>query len=148
MNKVILIGRLGRDPEQHWTANGAQVVTMRIATTETYTDRSGESVERTEWHRVVTFQKTAEMCVRYLTKGRLVYVEGKVQSRKWQDQQGQEREVTEVRAETVRFLDSPGDRKRSARQAGDSSDTLLPGEGYAGDIYWEPSESSMDDIPF
>lgn len=146
MNKVILIGRLGSDPETHWAASGAQVVTMRIATTESYTDRAGNKVEQTEWHRVAAFQKTAEQCARYLTKGRLVYVEGKVQTRQWQDQQGQERTITEIRAEVVRFLDSAGGRRNLVpEEKGGAS----PSENrYFSDGPLDIQASSMDDIPF
>ena len=146
MNKVILIGRLGSEPETHWTTNGTQVVTMRIATTESYTDRTGNKVEQTEWHRVVTFQKTAEQCARYLTKGRLVYVEGKVQTRKWQDQQGQERTITEIRAEVVRFLDAARGRRNLALEASESSS---PSENRCfSEGPLDVLTSSMDDIPF
>ena len=148
MNKVLLIGRLGSDPETHWTANGAQVVTMRIATTESCTDRTGNKVEQTEWHRVAAFQKTAEQCARYLTKGRLVYVEGKVQTRQWQDQQGQERTITEIRAAVVRFLD-PGGVKTSRSVVPDNEQMSHPSENenFVSNS-WGTSASSMDDIPF
>ena len=145
MNKVLLIGRLGSDPETRWTAGGAQVVTMRIAT-ESYTDRTGNKVEQTEWHRVTAFQKTAEQCARYLTKGRLVYVEGKVHTRQWQDQQGQERTITEIRAEVVRFLDAAGGKRNLfPEEKGNSS----PSEnGCFSDGPLDVLASSMDDIPF
>ncbi len=146
MNKVLLIGRLGRDPEQHWTANGAQVVTMSVATTESYTDRTRNRVEQTEWHRVVTFQRTAAICAQYLTKGRLLYVEGKIQTRKWQDQQGQERTVTEIRAEVVRFLDTAGGRSAPAVVP---NENLVPSsaEGTAA-VTWRAEASDMDEVPF
>ena len=148
MNKVLLIGRLGSDPETRWTAGGAQVVTMRIATTESYTDRTGNKVEQTEWHRVTAFQKTAEQCARYLTKGRLVYVEGKVQTRKWQDQQGQERTITEIRTEVVRFLDSAdGKASRSVVPDNEQTSHLSENEKFVSKL-WGASASSMDDIPF
>ena len=146
MNKVLLIGRLGSDPETRWTASGAQVVTMRIATTESYTDSSGNRVEQTEWHRVAAFQKTAEQCARYLTKGRLVYVEGKVQARQWQDQQGQERTITEIRAAVVRFLDSASGRRNLVpEEKGDAS----PSENRCfSDGPLDIQASAMDDTPF
>ena len=148
MNKVILIGRLGSDPETHWTASGAQVVTMRIATTESYTDRAGNKVEQTEWHRVAAFQKTAEQCARYLTKGRLVYMEGKVQTRQWQDQQGQERTITEIRAAVVRFLDSAGEKaSRSVVPGNEQTSHPSENEKFVSKL-WGASASSMDDIPF
>lgn len=146
MNKVLLIGRLGGDPETRWTASGAQVVTMRIATTESYTDGSGNRGEQTEWHRVTAFQKTAEQCARYLTKGRLVYVEGKVQTRQWQDQQGQERTITEIRAAVVRFLDAASGRRNLALEASESSS---PSENRCfSEGPLDVLTSSMDDIPF
>ena len=147
MNKVLLIGRLGSDPATHWTASGMQVVTMRIATTESYTDRTGNKVEQTEWHRVAAFQKTAEQCARYLTKGRLVYVEGRVRTRTWQDPQGQERTITEIRAEVVRFLDAA----RGGRQdlAPEASGESSPSENRCfSEGPLDVLTSSMDDIPF
>ena len=88
LNKVMVIGRLGRDPELKYTQAGAPVCTLSIATDESYTDNSGQRVEKAEWHRVVVFQKAAENCSQYLAKGSLVFVEGSLQTRKWQDQQG------------------------------------------------------------
>lgn len=148
MNKVVLIGRLGSDPETHWTASGAQIVTMRIATTDFYTDRSGNKVEQTEWHRVVAFQKTAAQCAQYLVKGRLVCVEGKIHTRKWQDPQGQDRTATEIRADIVRFLDAAGGRP-SRTAAPSDEQTFNPSESEPFvSRSWEPLASSMDDIPF
>ena len=108
LNKVMIIGRLGRDPELRYTQNGSPVASLNIATDESYMDRDGNKVERTEWHRVSVFQRQAENCANYLTKGSLVYVEGSLQTRKWQDQNGQERYTTEFRADRVQFLDSKG----------------------------------------
>lgn len=145
MNKVVLIGRLGSDPETHWTALGAQVVTMRIATTDFYTDRLGNKVEQTEWHRVVAFQKTAAQCAQYLVKGRLVCVEGKIQTRKWQDPQGKKRELTEIKVENIRFLDSCGD-KRAFTEPADIE--VFFSERAVGNDSLGVMESTMDDIPF
>lgn len=108
MNKVMLIGRLGRDPELRYATNGSPVANIRIATDEFYTDRDGNKVERTEWHTVVVFQRLAENCQAYLKKGSLVFVEGSLQTRKWQDQQGQDRYATEIKATRVQFLDRNG----------------------------------------
>lgn len=108
LNKVMLIGRLGRDPELRYSQSGSPVCTLNIATDESYTDREGNRVDRAEWHRVVVFQKAAENCSQFLTKGSLVYVEGNLQTRKWQDQQGQDRYTTEIRAQRVQFLDRRG----------------------------------------
>lgn len=108
LNKVMIIGRLGRDPELRYSQSGSPVCTLNIATDESYTDRDGNRVDRAEWHRVVVFQKAAENCSQYLTKGSLVFVEGSLQTRKWQDQQGQDRYTTEIKAQRVQFLDKRG----------------------------------------
>ena len=89
VNKVILIGNLGANPEMRFTQGGQAVANLRIATTERWTDKSGQRQESTEWHRVVLFGKTAEVAQKYLTKGRQVFIEGRIQTRQWQDQQGQ-----------------------------------------------------------
>ena len=88
LNKVMIIGRLGRDPELRYTQSGMAVANFNVATDESYTDRDGNKVERTEWHKVTTFQRQAENCAKFLAKGSLVYIEGSLQTRKWQDQQG------------------------------------------------------------
>ena len=110
LNKVMLIGRLGRDPELRYTQTGSPIASLNIATDESYVDRDGNKVERTEWHRVSVFQRQAENCANYLAKGSLVYVEGSLQTRKWQDQNGQDRYTTEIRADRVQFLDRRDDR--------------------------------------
>ena len=105
LNKVMIIGRLGADPELRYTQAGQATCSLRIATDESYTDRDGKRVERTEWHSVVSFQRSAELCNQYLHKGSLVYVEGKLATRKWQDKNGQDRYTTEIRADRVQFLE-------------------------------------------
>ena len=105
VNKAILIGNLGADPEMRFTPSGSPVTTFRIATSERFTDKGGIPQEKTEWHRVVVFGRTAENCDQYLTKGGKVYVEGKMQTRKWQDRDGNDRYTTEVVAQSVEFLD-------------------------------------------
>ena len=109
VNKVILIGNLGRDPELRYTQNGQAVVNFTLATTENWTDKSGEKIERTEWHRIVVWGRTGEMCAQYLSKGRTVYVEGRIQTREWEDKEGQKRKTTEINAQTVQFLGGPRD---------------------------------------
>ena len=104
LNKVMIIGRLGADPELRYTQAGQPICSLRVATDESYTDKDGNRVERTEWHSVVTFGKTADHCNQFLRKGSLVYVEGKLSTRKWQDQNGQDRYTTEIRADRVQFL--------------------------------------------
>ncbi|WP_027720882.1 single-stranded DNA-binding protein [Maridesulfovibrio zosterae] len=122
MNKVILIGRIGQDPKLSYTTSGQAVANFSVATDEGYKDRnSGQKVDKTEWHRVVAWRQTAEFVGKYLSKGRLVLVEGKLQTRKWQDQNGQDRYTTEIQANNVQGLDS---RQDGAYQGGQQ-------EGYS-----------------
>ena len=109
LNKVMIIGRLGREPELKYTQSGSPVCTFSVATDESYTDNSGQKVEKAEWHRIVVFQKAAENCSQYLGKGSLVFIEGRLETRKWQDQQGQDRFATEIKAQRVQFLDRKAD---------------------------------------
>ena len=105
MNKVILIGRLGQDPKVANTQTDTTIVNFSLATDESFTGQDGNKVEKTEWHRVVAFGKQAEFCSNYLSKGRLVLVEGSLQTRKWQDQEGSDRYTTEVKAQRIQALD-------------------------------------------
>ena len=118
LNKVMIIGYLGRDPELKYAASGMPIANLRIATDESYTDRDGNKVERTEWHSVVVFQRSAENCATYLSKGSLVFVEGSLQTRKWQDQNGQDRYTTEIKAARVQFLDRKGARQNTGGEEG------------------------------
>ncbi|AGW15126.1 single-stranded DNA-binding protein [Megalodesulfovibrio gigas] len=111
LNKVMLIGRLGRDPELRYTNSGKPVANFSIATDESYNDRDGNRVDKAEWHDIVVWDRSGENCANYLRKGSLVYVEGRLQTRKWQDQQGNPRKSTEVVADRVQFLDSKGSRE-------------------------------------
>lgn len=104
VNKVILVGRLGQNPEVRYTPSGAAVANFSIATNESWLDKSGQKQERTEWHRIVVWGKQAENCAQYLSKGRQAYVEGRLQTRQWQDKDGQTKYTTEVHAQTVQFL--------------------------------------------
>ncbi|WP_298997139.1 single-stranded DNA-binding protein [uncultured Desulfovibrio sp.] len=147
LNRVMLIGRLGRDPELRYTQSGTPVCTLQAATDESYTDRDGNKVERTEWHRITCFQKQAENCANYLAKGSLVYVEGSLTTRKWQDQQGQDRYTTEIKAERVQFLDRKGDNQGGSEQPQQQSRQQAAPRGNSQQA--RPSEASnMDDIPF
>ena len=137
LNKVMIIGRLGRDPELRYTQSGSPVASLNIATDESYTDRDGNKVDRTEWHRVSVFQRQAETCANYLAKGSLVFVEGSLQTRKWQDQQGQDRYTTEIKAQRVQFLDRKGD---APREAGGG------GRGYEED-YGAPAAAPRGNAP-
>ena len=118
LNRVMIIGRLGADPELRYTQAGQPICSLRVATDESYTDKDGNRVERTEWHSVVAFGKTADHCNQFLRKGSLVYVEGKLSTRKWQDQKGQDRYTTEIRADRVQFLEKRenGPQKPAQRQ--------------------------------
>ncbi|MGI9275323.1 MAG: single-stranded DNA-binding protein [Endozoicomonas sp.] len=110
VNKVILIGNLGQDPEVRFTQNGSAVATLNVATSDSWTDKNtGQRQDRTEWHRVVIFNKLAEICQQYLRKGSKVYLEGRLQTRKWQDQQGQDRYTTEIVANDMQMLDGRQD---------------------------------------
>ena len=108
LNKVMLIGRLGQDPEVRYTQSNTAVATLSLATSERYKDGNGEQQERTEWHRVVAWGRLAEICQQYLHKGSLIYVEGPLQTRSWEDNQGQKRYTTEIKALQMTMLDSRG----------------------------------------
>ena len=148
LNKVMLIGHLGRDPELKYGQSGNPVCTMTVATDEGYTDKDGNKVDRVEWHRIVAYQRLAETCGQYLQKGRLVYVEGKLQTRKWQDQNGQDRYTTEVVAQRVQFLGRKGDSSdRDDGYAAPSGRSNRPDDESMGPAF--PSEAGgMDDVPF
>jgi single-strand DNA-binding protein len=113
VNKVILVGRLGQNPEVRYTPSGAAVANFSIATNESWMDKQGQKQEKTEWHRIVVWGKQAENCSKYLTKGRQAYVEGRLQTRQWQDKDGQTKYTTEVQAQTIQFL---GGAERGADQ--------------------------------
>ena len=159
VNKVILVGRLGQNPEVRYTPSGAAVANFSLATDDNWVDKSGQRQEKTEWHRIVVWGKIAENCGKYLSKGRQVYIEGRLQTRQWQDKEGQTKYTTEVQAQIVQFLGSNGD--RSGRDAGPSTsqDYGMGGGtpsanagGQAGPSYRSqmPSEPffTEDDIPF
>ena len=134
VNKALLIGRLGRDPEVRYTPDGTMVTNFTMATDETYKDKNGERVQKTEWHRIVAFGKLAEICGNYLVKGKLVFIEGRIQTRAWEDKEGVKRNTTEIVANDMKMLDSKGQAK-------------------SGDATPEPSSAQnsgtpMDDVPF
>ena len=109
VNKVILIGHLGADPDMRYTPSGAGVCELRLATSESWKDKNGQRQEHTEWHRVVVWGKTAEICAKYLAKGRQVFIEGRIQTRSYDDKEGQKRYITEIIANDVQFLSSGRD---------------------------------------
>lgn len=139
LNRVEIIGRLGKDPEVRYSQPGNAVCNMNIATDESYTDRDGNKVDRVEWHKVVCYQKAAENCSQFLTKGSLVFIEGSLQTRKWQDQQGQDRYTTEIKANRVQFLD----RKEGGQSSGKPEEKKTTYQQRQ-DI----QQSDMDDVPF
>ena len=139
LNKCMIIGNLGADPEMRYTANGSAVTEFRVAVNRTFTDTSGERKQETEWFRVITWNRLAETCAQYLSKGRLVYVEGRLQTRSWEDQQGQKRYTTELIAQEVKFLG--GGRDGGSGGGGFSSPGFATGPDNEGDI-------DADDLPF
>lgn len=112
VNKVILVGRLGRDPELRYTTSGTPVANFSLATDEFWSDPNGERQRRTEWHNIVAWSKLAEICNQYLNKGKLVYVEGRLQTREWDDRDGNKRRTTEVVASDMRMLGPKGEESR------------------------------------
>jgi single-strand DNA-binding protein len=108
INKAILVGRLGKDPEIRYTPDGTMVTSFSVATDEVWKDKSGEKVQKTEWHRIVTYRKLAEICGKYLVKGKLVFIEGKIQTRSWDDKEGKKHYSTEIIANNMQMLDSKG----------------------------------------
>ncbi len=109
VNKVILIGNLGRDPELRFTRDGQGVANFTLATNERWRDKDGQNQERTEWHRIVVWGKQAENCAQYLQKGRSCYIEGRIQTREWEDKEGNKRQTTEIVAQNVTFLGGRGE---------------------------------------
>ena len=145
VNKVILIGRLGGDPEVRYTTNGGAVANFNLATNESWTDKSGQKQERTEWHRVVIWGKMAELCGQYLSKGRQAYVEGRLQTREWNDKEGNKRYTTEIVAQSVQFLGGPGERTSST-----ASSDFAPSTGFDSALAGAPTSGGMSDeeVPF
>lgn len=141
LNRAMLIGHLGRDPEVRYTQSGSPVANFTLATNERYTDPSGERKERTEWHRIVCFGKTAEVVGEYTRKGRQVYVEGSLQTREWTDREGNKRYTTEVRAQRVVLLGGRGD--GAGRDAGPS-----PSHSQDAAAVADGGGFEEDDIPF
>jgi single-strand DNA-binding protein len=140
INKVILIGRLGKDPEMRFTPSGKAVTNFTLATNENWTDQSGEKQERTEWHRIVTWGKLAENCAKLLAKGKQVYVEGRIQTRSWDDKDGNKRYTTEVVANTMQMLGPIESGNRGMGMSDEGAD-LGAGEGM-------PGSPEFDDVPF
>src|SRR5271169_2429545 len=130
VNKVILVGRLGRDPETRYTGGGQAVANFSVATDETYKDRNGERQKRTEWHKIVVWGKQAEIAQQYLKKGSLVFIEGRIQSREWQDKEGQKRTSFEIVANNFRMLGGRGDAAAAGAGAGGGSARSSGGDEF------------------
>jgi len=157
VNKAILVGRLGRDPETRYTSGGQAVANFTLATDETFKDRSGERQKRTEWHRIVLWGKLAEIAQQYLKKGMLVYIEGRIQTRQWEDKRdGQQRTTTEIVANVMRMLTSRAEGMAAGAAA---SGAVSAGAGRSADADFESApaldeaapagpEISDEDIPF
>jgi single-strand DNA-binding protein len=142
VNKVILVGNLGRDAELRYTPGGAAVATLNMATTEVWNDKAGQKQEKTEWHRIVLWGKSAESLAEYLTKGKQIYIEGRLQTRQWDDKDGNKRYTTEIRGDRVVLLGGGGGGGRSSSidRSGDSGGHSAPSD------LSEPLTD--DDIPF
>jgi single-strand DNA-binding protein len=149
VNKVILIGNLGGDPEVRQTQSGRSVATFNVATNERWKDRSGQPQERTEWHRVVAWSPLAEIAGQYLTKGGQVYIEGRIQTRQWEDRDGQKRFMTEVVANQMVLLGGRGEGVAASRPASrGAGPTESMGEGRPFDDFPESADAVDDDLPF
>jgi len=136
VNKVILIGRLGKDPEVRYTPDGTMVTSFTLATSEKYKDKNGEKAERTEWHNVTSFGKLAEICGNYLVKGKLVFVEGRIQTRSWEDKEGVKRFKTDIIASNMQMLDSKGQNKAGDSSFNSAAESINDGN------------APLDDVPF
>lgn len=151
VNKVILVGRLGRDPETRYTGGGQAVANFSVATDESYKSRSGERQKRTEWHKIVVWGKQAEIAQQYLKKGSLVFIEGRIQSREWQDKEGQKRTSFEIVATNFRMLGGRSEGAAAGAGAGGGTTTSYAGEHEAigaEDASGPEPQISDEDIPF
>lgn len=149
INKVMIMGRLGQDPELRYTPSGAAVANFSLATSEQWTDKSGERQERTEWHRIVVWGKLAELCNQYLSKGRQAFIEGSLQTRSWDAKDGSKRYTTEIIARNVQFIGGQASRGEAGDQASappqDDFDQSSMNHGYE---VSNDSNFTADDIPF
>ena len=147
VNKVILVGNLGRDAELRYTPGGAAVATLNMATTEVWNDKSGQKQEKTEWHRVVFWGKVAESLTEYLTKGKQVYVEGRLETRQWNDKDGNKRYTTEIKGDKIVLLGGGGQRGGGMSRGGGTDESMAGGQpSHGSDVPDTPLTD--DDIPF
>ncbi len=147
MNKAILVGRLGRDPEMRYTSSGTAVVNFSIATNHYVKDQSGNNNDQTEWHNIVAFGKTAEIASEYLTKGRLVFIEGRLQTRSWDDQNGQKKYKTEVVCSNMQLLGGRGDSSEPMAESAPTDEESVDQSKVGNEKEAAPAEEE-DDLPF
>ena len=152
LNKVMLIGNLGKDPEIRYTQSGSAVATFSLATTDRWTDRQGERQEKTEWHDIVAFDKLADLAQSYLNKGKSVYIEGRLQTRNWEDQNGQKRYRTEIVVNSLQFLEPRSSSENVNQQYNtneNSNNKNLNDDSKTKNVNQSEKESYIkDDIPF
>ncbi len=155
VNKVILVGNLGADPEIRYTPSGLAIANFRIATTESYKNKEGQKEEKTEWHRIVSFGKLAEICGEYLNKGKQVYIEGRIQTRDWEDKEGNKRYTTEIVCNQMQMLGRVGDAGTvpagASREGGGGGGNEGGGGGGGGEAPANEAKedtADFDDVPF
>ncbi|MBW6508576.1 MAG: single-stranded DNA-binding protein [Desulfuromonadales bacterium] len=156
VNKVILVGNLGKDPELRYTPSGTAVATFSLATTERYKDREGQRQEKTEWHNIVAWRQLAEICGKFLHKGKQVYIEGKIQTRSYDDRDGNKRYITEIVMDQMQMLGSKDDGQQGGGGYGAQQDSGSSARGgqqksagsSRGEEFEEPAFNPDDEIPF
>jgi len=148
LNKIQIIGNLGADPEIRSTTSGTRVATLSVATSRSWTDRSGQRQEKTEWHRVVCWDKLAEICERYLKRGDRVYIEGSIEYRQWEGQDGQTKYTTEIRAREMIMLGGSGDSSGSPRSSSGGDYAAVPASEQDFSDFSGDSLAGEDDLPF
>src|SRR5258708_6495559 len=148
VNKVILVGNLGREAELRYRRGGAAVATLNMATTENWTDKSGQKQEKTEWHRVVFWGKVAESLTEYLTKGKQIYIEGRLETRQWNDKDGNKRYTTEIKGDKIVLLGGGGGRSGGGMSRGGGEESM--GGGQPSHVGADVPDTPLtdDDIPF
>ena len=147
VNKVILVGNLGKDPELRYTSSGTAVATFSLATSERYKDRNGEQQEKTEWHNIVAWRNLAEICGKYLHKGKQIYIEGRIQTRSYDDRDGNKRYITEIVADQMQMLGSRDEMGGGRSRGGDDFDQRPEPQTREHQVS-EPPFNPDDDIPF
>ena len=154
VNKVILVGHLGRDPELRYTQSGQPVANFSLATSESYSKRDGEREDRTEWHRIVAWGRLAEICAEYLSKGRQIYIEGRIQTREWEDREGEKRRTTEIVAREMQMLGRRGETNPSYDDSGTPAESTTADQSPTDQSPADQSPADQsppppdDDIPF